>query len=321
MAPDSRPDWRPSASRLALEARAALLAAIRTFFSERKVLEVETPLLSAAGNTDTAINSMRVESTPPRYLRTSPEYPLKRLLAAGVGDVYELGRVFRGGERGQWHNPEFTLLEWYRNGWTYLELADEVVALIRHCGAGRFDDWQVSRITYRDLFLQKTGLDPFHTDTTECASLALERGIHSGPLDEHQWLDLILTHLIQPALGGERITVVHEYPPEQAALARVMPGSLPVAERFEVYLGETELANGYQELGDAAEQQRRFEHDNRLRAIRGDDAPPIDQHLIMALQHGLPECSGVALGVDRLLMAILQLDRIDGVLAFPAERA
>ena len=321
MAPDPGQDWRPSASRLALEGRAAMLTAIRGFFSKRNVLEVETPLLSAAGNTDTNIDSIRVDSTPARYLRTSPEYPLKRLLAAGVGDVYELGRVFRAGERGQWHNPEFTLLEWYRTGWSYLELADEVVALIRHCGAGRLDHWQATRISYRELFLQHIGVDPFAADTAECASLALERGIHSGPLDEQQWLDLLLTHLIQPALAGERMTIVHDYPPEQAALARLKPGSPTVAQRFEVYLGGTELANGYQELGDAAEQQRRFELDNRLRDVRGNDVLPIDQRLITALQHGLPECSGVALGVDRLLMAILQLDRIDGVLAFPFERA
>ena len=315
------PDWWPSASRLAIETRADLLAAIREFFAEHQVLEVETPILSRAGNTDPNIAGMNTACTSPRYLRTSPEFPMKRLLAAGLKDIYEMGRVFRASESGAWHNPEFTLLEWYRYGKGYLELADEVIALVRHCGKGRFDSWPVVRHTYRDLFVGHVGLDPNQADESDWAELAKERGIQAGALGLQQWQDLLLTHVIQPGFDPDLITIVCDYPPELAALARIRPGDSPVAERFEVYLGQTELANGYQELADPVEQRRRFEHDNYLRAARGDLTPPIDTHLLAALHHGIPECSGVALGVDRLLMRLLDVERINAVLTFPQDRA
>ncbi|HLF29972.1 MAG TPA: EF-P lysine aminoacylase EpmA [Xanthomonadales bacterium] len=313
--------WRPSASRLAIETRASLLGDIRAFFALRKVLEVETPILSKAGNTDPNITGICTASASPRYLRTSPEYPMKRLLAAGLRDIYELGRVFRAGESGAWHNPEFTLLEWYRTGKQYLELAEEVIDLVKHCGRGRFDGWSIARHTYRDLFLNHTGLDPKLAGESDWAALADERGIQAGSLDQLQWQDLILTHIIQPALDPCSMTLVFDYPPDQAALARIRQGDEPVAERFELYLGQAELANGYQELPDAAEQRRRFEHENYLRGIRGETTPLIDTRLLEALQHGIPECSGVALGVDRMLMCLMDLDRIDAVLAFPHDRA
>jgi len=314
-------DWRPVASRLAIEGRAKLLADIRQYFAARNVLEVETPILSLAGNTDPNITSMRTDSLSPRYLRTSPEFPMKRLLAAGLTDIYEMGRVFRAGESGAWHNPEFTLLEWYRAGRSYLHLADEVVDLVKHCIGARCDNWNVNRITYRELFLQSTGLDPWLAEEADWEHMATEQGIHAGSLDLQQWQDLMLTHVIQPSMASDSITVVHDYPAAQAALARIRPEDHAVAERFEVYLGQAELANGYQELGDAAEQLHRFECENRLRSLRGEDTVPIDFRLVEALQHGLPECSGVALGVDRLLMRVLELDRIDAVLAFPQARA
>jgi len=310
-------DWRPTASRLAIEGRAKLLADIRQYFAARNVLEVETPILSCAGNTDPNITGMRTDSLSPRYLRTSPEFPMKRMLAAGLTDIYEMGRVFRAGESGAWHNPEFTLLEWYRAGWSYLQLAEEVVELVKHCIGTRCDSWNVNRITYRELFLQSTGLDPWLAEEADWEHMATEQGIHVSSMDLQQWQDLILTHVIQPALAADSITVVYDYPAAQAALAHIRRGADAVAERFEVYLGQAELANGYQELGDAREQLTRFESDKRLRRQRGEDTPPIDSRLIEALQHGLPECSGVALGVDRLLMRVLQLDRIDAVLAFP----
>jgi lysyl-tRNA synthetase class 2 len=313
--------WRPAASRLALETRARLLADIRAFFAARNVLEVETPILSRAGNTDPNIRSLRTDSPRSRYLRTSPEHPMKRLLAAGHSDLYELGRVFRAGESGPWHNPEFTLLEWYRLGWSYLDLADEVVALLKSCGRGCFDAWPCERVSYRQLFLRQAGIDPFLAGESECQDAALERGIEAGPMDLRDWLDLLLSHLIQPALGGERITVVCDFPCDQAALARVRPEATPLAERFEVYLGAVELANGYQELRDSDELRRRFEHDNRQRMARGDEPMPVDEALLEALRHGLPDCAGVALGVDRLLMAMLGLEHIDMAIAFPADRA
>jgi len=314
-------NWRPAASRLAIEGRAKLLADIRQYFAARNVLEVETPILSCAGNTDPNITGMRTDSFPPRYLRTSPEFPMKRLLAAGLTDIYEMGRVFRAGECGAWHNPEFTLLEWYRAGWNYLQLADEVVDLVKHCIGTRCDNWDVRRITYRELFLQSTGLDPWLAEEADWEHMAREQGIHAGSLDLQQWQDLMLTHVIQPGMATDSITVVYDYPAAQAALARIRPGADAVAERFEVYLGQAELANGYQELADATEQLHRFESDTRLRRLRGEDSAPIDSRLIEALQHGLPECSGVALGVDRLLMRVLELDRIEAVLTFPQDRA
>ena len=314
-------NWRPGASRHAIEARAHLLATIRAFMAERRVLEVETPILSQAGNSDPNIHSIATDDLRKRYLRTSPEYAMKRLLAAGHQDIYELGRVFRAGEQGQYHNPEFTLLEWYRAGLGYLELAAEVVDLIRLCGAGHYDDWEVQWLGYRDLLQQSTGLDPAHCSEDELSNCALERGIRSGPLDHLQWLDLLFAEVVQPALPGESITVVYDFLPEQAALSRIRGGDKPAAERFEVFLGQMELANGYQELTDADEQLRRFERENRLRSLRGEETAPIDGLLIDALRQGLPECSGVALGIDRLLMSILKLERIEAVLAFDAGRA
>jgi len=315
-----QPDWRPGASRQAIEARAQLLAAIRAFMADREVLEVETPILSRAGNSDPNIQGFATDEAEPRWLRTSAEYAMKRLLASGHHDIYELGRVFRAGERGQYHNPEFTMLEWYRSSLGYLELAAEVLELVRYCGPDAFACWPDHWISYRDLFRQTTGLDPAHCGEQDLADCAAERGIRCAGLDLSQWLDLLFAEVVQPGLPGESMTVVYDFLPEQAALARVRPGSDPAAERFEVFLGQVELANGYQELTDAEEQSRRFERELRLRELRGEEAAPIDRRLLAALQHGLPPCSGVALGVDRLLMALLKLERIDAVLAFDAER-
>lgn len=312
--------WRPGASRFAMEARANLLSAIRGWFKERGVIEVETPVLSRSGNSDPNIRNISTESRSKRYLRTSPEYAMKKLLATGFRDIYELGRVFRAGEKGRFHNPEFTLLEWYRCDLTYLELAGEVADLIRYCGQGQFDSWPVQQLTYREAFVEHTGLDPFHCTETELSYAASERGIQATALGQQEWLDLLLSQVIEPGLPGETITIIHDFLPEQAALARIRPDNPPVAERFEVYLGQMELANGYQELTDSREQLERFEREQNLAKVRGEELTPLDHGLIEALDHGLPECSGVALGVDRLLMSILKLDHIDAVLAFSDDR-
>jgi len=321
----NRSDWRPGASRQALESRANLLAGIREFFREKGVMEVETPVLSCACNSDPNINSISTDSGRPRFLRTSPEYPMKRLLASGSGDIYELGRVFRKGEQGRSHNPEFTMAEWYRLGMDYLSLADEVVEFIRFCGKCcselDFHAWPVNRLTYRELFLEYAGIDVFLANEMELAAVAAERGIVSMPLEHEEWLDLLMAQLIQPALPGETFTIVHDYPAEQAALSRIREDDPPVAERFEVFAGQQELANGYQELTDAAEQRRRFEKEQRLQNIRGDDETLLDENLLAALEYGMPECSGVALGVDRLLMLCLNVDDIGMVLSFPYDRA
>jgi lysyl-tRNA synthetase class 2 len=313
-------NWRPTAAVDLLRARARLLADIRSFFHRLGVMEVETPLLSAAGNPDPEIRS--IATMDGALLRTSPEFALKRLLAAGGGDVYELGRVFRAGESGRAHNPEFTLLEWYRVGFTYFDLMDEVAALVRDCGRGAFDDWKVERLSYRNWFGNSLGLDPFTAGEETLAAAARDRGVSAeGALERRQWLDLLTGLVLQPELPERQLTFVYDYPADQAALARVRDQAPPVAERFELYLGRVELANGYQELTDAVEQRKRFEVDNETRARRGQKTYPVDEHLVAALESGLPDCAGVALGVDRLLMALRGVDDIGGVLAFPASRA
>lgn len=324
----STANWRPNADLEALRLRARVYALFRGFFAERGVLEVETPVLSEAGNTEPNIDSFstcfsghRDAGAPRRWLRTSPEYPLKRLLAAGVGDCYELGRVFRNGEAGGRHNPEFTMLEWYRVGWDHQRLAGETAELVQQALALVGRRAEVVSTTYRDLFLGSLGLDPFTADEAQLREPLAGIGITADGLGRDDWLDLLMTHRIQPHFPAQRMTVVHDWPASQCALARVRPGDPPVAERFELYLGRFELANGYHELTDAAEQAARFDRDQHVRAARGAVQPPIDARLLAALQAGLPDCAGVALGVERLLMALAGTERIADVLAFEFARA
>ena len=312
-------EWQPVASLERLKARACLLQDIRAYFSDRGVLEVETPLISMAGNTDPEIQSIRTDTGG--YLRTSPEFPLKRLLAASSGDIFELGRVFRAGESGRSHNPEFTMLEWYRTGFSYHQLMDEVADLVRFCGHGKFNQWPEQRLSYRQLFLHHLDLDPFTADSQELSAVAKKRGFTDIELEHRQWLDLLISLVIQPALPEETLTFIYDFPAEQAALARIRPGTPPLAERFELYLGRTELANGYQELTDASEQRKRFNAENTLRKKRGEVICEVDHHLIAALEHGMPVCAGIALGVDRLLMDLCDAKTIDEVTAFPFSRA
>jgi len=321
-------DWIPTAGISAIRLRAGLNAEIRAFFARRNVLEVETPVLSQAGNTDPNIASFslefsgRTDGAPrTRWLRTSPEFALKRLLSAGVGDCYELGRVFRDGEAGGRHNPEFTMLEWYRAGWDHQRLIDETAELVNTALALVGRGATLERIAWRDLYRQRLDIDPI---TASDAELQLGLGdirIDPEGLTRDDWLDLLMTHRLQPAFAGDRMLAVFDYPASQAALARLRPGDPPLAERFELYLGPLELANGYHELTDAEEQRTRFERDVATRAARGAVAPPIDAQLLSAMRSGLPACAGVALGVDRLLMAMLPTTRIADVLAFAFERA
>lgn len=306
----------------ALQLRARLNAAIRAFFAARGVLEVETPMLSAAGNTEPNIDSFQtrfsghVDAGPAlRWLRTSPEYPLKRLLAAGIGDCYELGRVFRNGEAGGRHNPEFTMLEWYRVGWDHRQLIEETVELVRTALAlvGRSATLQV--LSYRELFQHGLDLDPFTAPLQALQQPLCDIHIDADGLGRDDWLDLLMTHCLQPAFPADRLTVVHDWPASQCALARIRDGDPPVAERFELYLGGYELANGYHELNDAAEQRRRFLRDHALRQARGAVLPPLDERLLQALPD-LPDCAGVAVGVDRLLMAMRGTAQIGEVLAY-----
>ncbi|HRO62476.1 EF-P lysine aminoacylase EpmA [Thermomonas sp.] len=321
------PDWQPSADLAALRLRAAFNCMAREFFQQRQVLEVETPILSAAGNTEPNIASFHTEFSGHvdagprrRWLRTSPEYPLKRLLAAGVGDCYELGRVFRNGEAGGRHNPEFTLLEWYRVGWDHRRLIEETAEFVNAALAlvGRRATLRV--VGYRALYLETLGLDPFEADGSHLQETLGDVQVNSEGLSRDDWLDLLMTHRIQPTFPVDALIAVHDWPATQAALARIRPGDPPLAERFELYLGPIELANGYHELGDATEQRERFENDLHRRRVRGAALPPIDEALLAALP-ALPDCAGVALGVDRLLMALRGNPRIDAVLAFDFARA
>ena len=312
----------------ALRLRAAVNALFRLYFAERDVLEVETPILSEAGNSDPNIESFTTHFTGhsdagarTRWMRTSPEYPLKRLLAAGVGDCYELGRVFRNGEAGGRHNPEFTMLEWYRVGWDHLQLIEETVQLVQRALGLIRRQAEVVSCTYGELFRQELGLDPFTASDEMLRAPLSMHAIDAEGLTRDDWLDLLITHLLQPAFPADRITVVRDWPASQCALARIRPGDPPLAERFELYLGSHELANGYHELLDANEQRQRFKRDLSVRAARIASLPPLDERLLSAMHGGLPACAGVALGVDRLLMAMMDTDRIADVLAFPFSEA
>ncbi|HEY9541441.1 MAG TPA: EF-P lysine aminoacylase EpmA [Luteimonas sp.] len=324
-------DWQPSATFDALRLRARLNAAVREFFAQRGVLEVETPVMSQAGNTEPNIASFALEFSGrtdggprTRWLRTSPEYPLKRLLAAGLGDCYELGRVFRDGEAGGRHNPEFTMLEWYRVGMDHVQLAAETAELVRMALALVGREASVESVTYRDLYLRELGIDPMTASDETLRDALGDVVIDPQGLVRDDWLDLLMTHRIQPGLSPDAILVVLDYPASQCALARIREPdhatAVPVAERFELYLGPLELANGYHELADADEQRARFERDLVVRQGRGLQPPAIDENLLAALAHGLPGCAGVALGMDRLLMAMLGTDAIADVLAFDFAR-
>jgi lysyl-tRNA synthetase class 2 len=303
--------------------RAGLYALIRDFFAQRGVLEVETPVLSHGANTEPNIESFSTTfsghvdaGSRERWLRTSSEFAQKRLLAAGIGDCYELGRVFRNGEAGRRHNPEFTMLEWYRVGWDHLRLSDETIELVQAALGSIGRTAQVYKSTYRDLFREALGIDPFLASEAQlCAALGEVR-VEADGLGRDDWLDLLLTHRIQPEFPRDRITVIYDYPASQCALARIRANDPPVAERFELYVGAQELANGYHELTDAAEQCARFLRDNARRRERGAAQLPLDEDFLAALKRGMPACAGVALGIERLLMAMLDTDDIRDVLAF-----
>lgn len=317
--PEGERDWHPSASLQTLRARARMLAAIRAFFAEREVLEVETPLLSASAASDPALASMRLADGV-HWLHTSPEFAMKRLLAAGSGAIYQICRVFREGERGRYHHPEFTLLEWYRPDWSWMQLRDEVAELVQ-CLLAR-PDLPVENLTYRALFQRRLGIDPWHCTLAELRALAAKHGIDPRiDLDVDGWLDLLLTHCLEAGLGDNALTFITGYPPSQAALARLSDADPPHAERFELYYLGVELANGFQELTDPREQRARFLANLDTRRALGLPEVRLDARLLAALEAGLPECAGVALGIDRLLMLAVGADHIDQVLAFPCERA
>ena len=310
-----------------LRLRAQLLATLRAFFAARGVLEVDTPALSSAAVTDPHLDSFATAYAggPMLYLHTSPELPMKRLLAAGSGCIYQIAKVFRNGEAGRLHNPEFSLLEWYRLGFDLERLMAEVADLVTLLLGDRLPLQAPEYLSYGAVFQRALELDPHTAAVAELAACAAAHGLRAPPDmpqdDPNPWLDLLLSHCLGPQLGQGRLSFVYDYPAAQAALARIRPDHPPVAERFELYLDGIELANGFQELTDAAEQRRRFERDNRLRAARQLPLLPVDERFLAALEFGLPDCAGVALGLDRLVMLAAGKACVQDVLSFPLERA
>lgn len=319
--------WQPSAPVANLLKRAAILQEIRRFFADRGVLEVETPAMSQATVTDVHLFSFETRFVGPGaasglalYLMTSPEYHMKRLLAAGCGPIYQLGRSFRNEESGRYHNPEFTMLEWYRPHYDMYRLMNEVDDLLQQvleCGGGEM-------LTYQQAFQRHLEIDPLSADKAQLREAAEKLGVGdvaNREEDRDTLLQLLFTVGVEGNIGRDKPAFVYHFPATQAALAEISSEDHRVADRFEVYFKGIELANGFRELTDSAEQRQRFEQDNRKRVARGLPARPIDEHLLAALAAGIPECAGVALGVDRLIMLALNAESISDVIAFPVDRA
>ena len=308
-------DWKPSAGVDELRARATLLAEVRTFLSSRGVLEVDTPLLGRFAITDPNIELFEV-TTPDgmRFLQSSPEYAMKRLLASGTGDIFQLGKVFRSGEHGSRHNPEFVMLEWYRLDWTHSQLMREVAELVTHIL--KLSTWQIwSLEALLDHFCQ---INLHSTTESELKVAAANAGIDIvGDLDKLDYLDLLMTHVVEPGIASWGLVFIVDFLEQQAALSRVIErGGNLVAARFEAYVHGVELANGYWEESDPNILTKRFEADNGLRASRGQPVREIDERLISASRAGVPDCAGVAVGFDRLLMLAQGRSELSQVMPF-----
>ena len=291
-------DWRPTASNEILRQRAAFLKRVRLFFDERNVLEVETPLLVPHPNPDSHIEHFTVDANPELFLHSSPELAMKRLLAADSGPIFQITKVFRKNEQGRIHRQEFTMLEWYQPGFTYHELMDAVHELLQFVGINRAS----TKLTYFDAFQQHTGLDLAKIDEN-----ALKKYVESSlidlvgfnTVDRDVLCDLILTEKVEPNLGQEVAEFLYDYPASQSAMARTRKGANPVAERFELYLDGLEIANGYQELNDYTLLKQRFDQAVTNGII---SSKALDKQFLAAMESGLPDCSGVAIGLDRLFM-------------------
>ncbi|WP_034911685.1 MULTISPECIES: elongation factor P--(R)-beta-lysine ligase [Erwinia] len=318
--------WLPSASIPNLLKRAAIMAEIRRFFADRGVLEVETPAMSQATVTDIHLIPFQTRFVGPGasagrdlFLMTSPEYHMKRLLAAGSGPIFQLCRSFRNEEAGRHHNPEFTMLEWYRPHYDMYRLMNEVDDLLQQV----LDSAPAETLSYQQAFLRHVGIDPLSADKAQLREAAQKLGegeLASREEDRDTLLQLLFMIGVEPHIGKEKPAFVYHFPASQAALAEISTEDHRVAERFEVYFRGIELANGFRELTDSREQRLRFEQDNRKRAARDLPQQPIDTNLLDALAHGLPDCSGVALGVDRLVMLALKAESLSDVIAFTVDR-
>jgi len=319
--------WQPSASIENLKMRAEIIRNIREFFYQRNVIEVETPSLSQASVTDIHLMSFSTEFVGPNfskglplYLQTSPEYAMKRLLAAGSGAIFQISKAFRNEESGKHHNPEFSMLEWYRPGFDHFALMDEIDSLmlcILKCE-------RAQRITYQKAFETVFNIDPLSASLSDLKKLCEIHGFENIAKDEEDkdtLLQLLFSMIVEPTIGQEQPCFIYDFPASQAALAKINQKNPKVADRFELYFKNMELANGFNELTDANEQLKRFESDNQKRINMGLTQVTPDHNLINALASGMPECAGVALGVDRLIMLALQKNQIKDVISFDIERA
>lgn len=316
-------NWQPTATIEQLKQRADIVQTIRQFFAQRNVMEVDTPAMSHATVTDIHLHTFQTEFVGPGYadgrklyFMTSPEFHMKRLLAAGSGCIYQICKSFRNEENGRYHNPEFTMLEWYRVGFDHHQLMDEMDAMLQlvlQCG-------QAERMTYQQAFLKVLGVCPLEASMAELKTAAASLGLSdiADPEDDRDTLlQLLFSVGVEEKIGQCVPVFVYDFPASQAALAKINAQDPRVADRFEVYFKGIELANGFHELDNPKEQLKRFEEDNAKRIEMGIATQPIDHHLIAALESGLPQCAGVALGVDRLIMLSLECDHIDQVTAFP----
>ncbi|NHB96179.1 elongation factor P--(R)-beta-lysine ligase [Photorhabdus stackebrandtii] len=320
-------NWQPSAPIANLLKRAAILAEIRRFFAERGILEVETPAMGQSTVTDIQLFSFQTEFVGPGaadgmtlYLMTSAEFHMKRLLAAGSGPIYQISRCFRNEEAGRYHNPEFTMLEWYRPHYDMYRLINEVDDLLQQI----LDCESAESLSYQQAFLRYLDIDPLSAEKEKLREVAAKldlSNIADTEEDRDILLQLLFTVGVEPHIGTERPTFIYHFPASQASLAEISKEDHRVAERFEVYFKGVELANGFRELTDGDEQRQRFEQDNRKRAELGLPVRPIDENLIGALKQGIPECAGVALGVDRLVMLALGAERLSDVIAFSVNKA
>lgn len=320
--------WQPGCSQEKIQLRAQLLADIRAFFAARAVLEVETPLMGHGIGSDPHLHYFSVDietDAQQRYLQTSPEFAMKRMLAAGCGSVYQICKAFRNGETGRYHNPEFTLLEWYRLGYDLQQLMVEISDILHALSGGAHLSRDISSYTYAAVFRQYTGLDALRfslDDYRDCAKRhQLPEAVALCGEAHDLWLDFLFSHLVQPHLGQNGFCLVYEYPACQAALARINPHRPRVAERVELFCNGVELGNGYHELNDAEEQERRFENELQVRRQRNLPVPNKDQRFLAALNAGLPDCAGMAIGLDRLLMVMTGAQAINQVIAFDTENA
>lgn len=322
-------NWRPTCSIELLRLRAQILAEIRKFFADRSVLEVETPLLGHCIGTDPQLDFFTAEYclSPLQqtlFMQTSPEFAMKRLLAAGSGSIYQIGKAFRNGESGRFHNPEFTMLEWYRVGFTLPQLMDEIAELIEGLFSGK-PLKETRRVSYQDVFVSFTGLDPLIFSYQDYCAFAreceLSEAVDICGQDHALWLDFIFSHKVQPHLGENALCMVYGYPACQSSLAKINEDNPQIVERVELFINGIELGNGYYELTDAEEQSRRFDKELAIRHLHKQPSAVKDQRLIAALQSGLPECSGVAVGLDRLLMLLSDSASIDNVLSFSIRSA